>query len=115
MHFGESDTSASMAPLRRQMIGCRLLLPTLGILVLTAGVGLALISYLMANKMSRQTLHDVVFITGWLYADEGVRDLPDGHQEANLRGLLLTSLAVSHLFCFPLRIQLTHDKFTMFV
>jgi hypothetical protein len=97
------------------MIGCHLLLLTCDILVLTAGVSLALILYLMANKMSSQTLHNVVFVASWLYADKGVRNFSDGHQEANLHGLLLTSLAVSQLFYFFSRIQLTHDKFTIFV
>jgi hypothetical protein len=101
MHFADKpDTSVSIVQIRRRWIGCHLLLPTLGILLLTAGVGFAFILYLIATKIPGQTFYEVVFVNGSLYVDEGVKNLPDGHQEANLRGLLFTSLAVGHMFLF---------------
>jgi hypothetical protein len=95
------DTSVFIVPLGRRLIGCRLLLPTLGILLLTAGVALGLILYLLAKKIPSQTLYEVVFVNGSLYADEGVRTLQEGHQEVNLRGLLFTSLVVRYLYIPP--------------
>jgi len=69
---------------RRKQIAFHLLLPTFVLLLLTAGLGVALIGYLVFKKIPGQTLYDIVFINGSLYANEGVKDLQDGRQEANL-------------------------------
>lgn len=84
----------SIVASRRKQIAFHLLLPTLLILLLTAGLGIALIGYLVFTKIPGQTFHDVVFVNGSLYTNEGVKDLQDGRQEVNLRALLITSLTV---------------------
>jgi hypothetical protein len=91
------DTSVSIVPLGRRRIHCHLLLPAIGILVITAGLGLALILYLLANKIPGQTLHQIV-VNGSFYADEGLKYTRDGKEEVNLRGLLITSLTVRFTF-----------------
>jgi hypothetical protein len=54
-----------------------------------------LIFYLLAMKIPGQSLYQIVFVNGSLFADEGVKHPSDGVQEANLRGLLITSTTVS--------------------
>jgi hypothetical protein len=66
----------------------------IGILMLTGGLSLALIIYLVANKIPGQTLHQIAVVDGSFYADEGVKYTRDGKEEVNLRGLLISSLAV---------------------
>jgi hypothetical protein len=90
----DSDTPVSIVPLGRRRIRCHLLLPAIGILMLTGGLGLALIIYLVANKIPGQTLHQIAVVDGSFYADEGVKYTRDGKEEVNLRGLLISSLAV---------------------
>ena len=93
----KSDTSVSIAPPARRHISCGLLLPALGVLILTAGLGLTLVFYLFAKKIPGQTFCHI-FVNGSIYADEGVKDLHNGQQEVNLRGLLITSLTVRSFF-----------------
>jgi hypothetical protein len=95
----KSDASVSIAPPARRNISCGLLLPALGVLILTAGLGLTLVFYLLAKKIPGQTVHQI-FVNGSIYADEGVKDLHNGQQEVNLRGLLITSLTVRFFFAF---------------
>jgi hypothetical protein len=85
----------STKPLGRRRIGFHLILRTLAVLVLTAGLGLTLTFYLLAMKIPGQSLYQIVFVNGSLFSDEGVKHLSDGVQEANLRGLLITSATVS--------------------
>lgn len=93
-HLPHSPQRTAVSPLGRRRMGCRLLLPTIGILISTAGLGLALISYLLAKKIPSQTLHEIVFVNGSLYADEGTKTFPDGQQKTNLQGLLITAIIV---------------------
>jgi hypothetical protein len=88
------DSSVSVLPLGRRRIGYLLLLPTIGILLLIAGLGLALILYLLTKKIPNQTLQQIIFVNGSLYAEEGLKDLQDGRQEVKLQGLLITSFTV---------------------
>lgn len=88
------DSSVSVLPLGRRRIGYLLLLPTISILLLIAGLGLALILYLLTKKIPNQTLQQIIFVNGSLYAEEGLKDLQDGRQEVKLQGLLITSFTV---------------------
>lgn len=88
------DSSVSVLPLGRRRIGYLLLLPTIGILLLIAGLGLALTLYLLTKKIPNQTLQQIIFVNGSLYVEEGLKDLQDGRQEVKLQGLLITSFTV---------------------
>lgn len=88
------DSSVSVLPLGRRRIGYLLLLPTISILLLIAGLGLALILYLLTKKIPNQTLQQIIFVNGSLYVEEGLKDLQDGRQEVKLQGLLITSFTV---------------------
>jgi hypothetical protein len=94
----KTNAPVSIVPLGRRLIACSLLLPTLGVLVLTSGLGLTLVFYLFAKKIPGQTFQHI-FVNGSLYADEGLkRGVENGQQEVNLRGLLITSLTVCLFF-----------------
>ena len=95
-------------PSRRKQVALHLLFPTLVLVLLTAGLGIALICYLLFKKIPGQTLHEIIFVNGSLYADEGVKDLQDGRQEVNLEGLLISSLTVSVVLCNIESSHLTH-------
>ena len=74
----------SVVPMRRRQIACSLLLPTLGVLILTAGLSLTLVFYLFAKKIPGQTFGHI-FANGSLYVDEGLkRSVQNGQQEVNL-------------------------------
>lgn len=98
----DSNTQISTKQLGRRRISCVLVLPTLAVLFLTAGLGLALIFYLLAKKIPDQSLHQIIFVNGSLFADEGVKYLSDGQQDVNLRGLIITSTIVSSVFFISL-------------
>jgi hypothetical protein len=87
----------SVNSLGKQRIGFNLLLPTLATILFTTGLGMVLIFYLLTVKVPGQSL-DEIFVQHALYADEGVKYLSDGQQEAVLRGLIITSITVRTCF-----------------
>ncbi|KAI0083784.1 hypothetical protein BDY19DRAFT_975585 [Irpex rosettiformis] len=83
------DDRLTYAPARRRL-SLALVLPTLIVVLITAGTATALLVWLLAHKR-QQTLHDV-WTMGAFVLDEGTK-LERGNQAARLTGLTISSIA----------------------